>query len=88
MTRLIWIAATALTAITLTAQTATAERVCNQVCDDGFCRQRCVERPSVEIRTEGRRHREEWREERRERRHHREGDVEFRVPGVGVEIGR
>ena len=84
--RIISIAATALAAVTIMPQLASAERVCRKVCDNGFCRERCVDRgPSVEIRTEGRGHRHEgWREERHERR----PGVEFRAPGVGVEIGR
>jgi hypothetical protein len=37
-------AAAVLTATTLLAVPASAERVCHQVCDQGFCRSRCVER--------------------------------------------
>ena len=80
------ITALSFAALMFTPQMASAERVCRTVCNDnGFCRERCVNRePSVEIRTEGRGHRQEgWREERRER-----PGVELRVPGIGVEIGR
>jgi hypothetical protein len=37
-------AAAALTAATLLATPASAERVCRQSCDDGFCRTRCFDR--------------------------------------------
>jgi hypothetical protein len=36
-------AAVVLTATTLLAVPASAERICRQVCDEGFCRSRCVE---------------------------------------------
>lgn len=36
-------AAAVLTATTLLAVPARAERVCHQVCDNGFCQSRCVE---------------------------------------------
>ena len=84
--RVISVAATALAAVLFTPQLASAERVCHSVCNGGVCTERCVERePSVEIRTEGRGHRHEnWREERHDRR----PGLEFRAPGVGIEIGR
>jgi len=33
-----------LTAATLLAIPASAERICRQVCDEAFCRSRCIER--------------------------------------------
>src|SRR5436190_8619865 len=36
--------AVVLTPSTLLAVPASAERICHQVCDEGFCRSRCVER--------------------------------------------
>ena len=37
-------AAVVLSAATLLAVPASAERICRQVCDEGFCRSRCFER--------------------------------------------
>jgi hypothetical protein len=54
------------------AQTASAERVCKEVCDAGTCVQRCVEHPDDEVIVD----------------HERRPGVELHVPGVGVEIGR
>jgi hypothetical protein len=79
-------AGAAFAVILLASQTASAERVCHRVCDGGVCTERCVERgPTVEFRTEGRGHRrDEWREERR---HRRGPGVEFRAPGVDIDVG-
>jgi hypothetical protein len=85
MATIISVTATTLAAVVLTPQWASAERVCHRVCDNGICRERCVDRaPGVEIRTEGRghHHRHGWRE------HHRGPGFEFRAPGVDVDIGR
>jgi hypothetical protein len=40
-------AAAVLTVSTLLAVPASAERICRQVCDEGFCRSRCVESRGV-----------------------------------------
>jgi hypothetical protein len=54
------------------------------------CRERCIEtegRANREYRDDLRDERRERREERREERRDRPG-IEFRTPGVDVEIGR
>jgi hypothetical protein len=43
MITLMGTAAAALTAATLLAAPASADRVCRQTCDDGFCRTRCFD---------------------------------------------
>ena len=57
------------------SQSASAERVCNSVCDGPSCVQRCVDRDhdrgAVVIGPE-----------------HRRPGVDIQVPGVGVQIGR
>ena len=79
------IAALSLAALTLTPQIASAERVCTKTYHDGIMRERCVNRePRMEIRTEGRGHRDnDWRGEQHER-----SGVRVGVPGVEVELGR
>jgi hypothetical protein len=53
-------------------QTASAERVCREVCDGGTCVQKCVEHEDRVIIDRDR----------------PRPDVDVHVPGVGVEIGR
>ena len=57
---------------------ANAEQICRQVCDNGTCVSRCVDRPdsTVIIRD----HDDYYRD--------RGPGVDVRVPGVGVEVGR
>ena len=71
-------AAAVLTATTLLAVPANAERICRQVCDEGFCRSRCVERND----------RLYMYDRDRDYYHHHHRGVEFRGPGVDVEVGR
>ena len=70
-------AAAVLTATTLLAAPASAERICRQVCDEGFCRTRCVDRGDRLYMYDRDRH----------YYHHRRG-VEFRGPGFHVDVGR
>jgi hypothetical protein len=65
-------AATALTAVMAFAAPANADRICREVCDEGFCRTRCFDNGDRIYRYD------------RDRR----PGIEFRGPGVGVEIGR
>jgi hypothetical protein len=68
------------------APTANAERVCKQECSAGVCKEQCVEsteRDRIVIEGRG-----ERREEKREERHEDRPGIEFKAPGVGVEIGR
>jgi hypothetical protein len=58
---------------------ANAERVCNQVCDNGTCVSKCVEHPDGVIVRDRDEHMRDHRDE---------GGVDIHVPGVGVEIGR
>jgi hypothetical protein len=58
------------------AQTASAERVCREVCDGGACVQRCNETSDRVI-----------IDRDRDRAPPAPG-VELRAPGVGIEIGR
>jgi hypothetical protein len=82
--------AAALAATATLIPQAKAERVCRQECSGPVCQEKCVEttdRNRERITIEGRgERREENREDRREER--REPGVEFKAPGVGVEIGR
>ena len=70
-------AAVVLSATTLLAVPASADRVCKQVCDNGFCRSRCVDRGD----------RLYMYDRDRDYYHHRPG-VGVRVPGVDINIGR
>jgi hypothetical protein len=80
------IAAAALAAAALIPQAASAERVCRENCVGPVCKERCIETEGRgDRRWEGR---EERREERFEIRRERRPGVEFRAPGVEVEIGR
>jgi hypothetical protein len=70
-------AAVVLSATTLMAVPASADRVCKQVCDNGFCRSRCVDRGD----------RLYMYDRDRDYYHHRRG-VGVSVPGVDINIGR
>jgi hypothetical protein len=74
---LIGAAAVVLSATTLLAVPASADRVCKQVCDNGFCRSRCVDRGD----------RLYMYDRDRDYYNHRRG-VGVRVPGVDINIGR
>ncbi len=69
-------AAAVLTATTLLAVPASADRICHKVCHEGFCRSSCVERGDRLI-----------YDRDRDYYHHRRG-VELRGPGVDVDVGR
>jgi hypothetical protein len=71
-------AAALLTATTLLAIPANAERICKQVCDNGFCRSRCVERSDSLYMSD----------RDRDYYHHRRPGIGVRVPGVDIGIGR
>jgi hypothetical protein len=71
-------AAVVLSATTLMAVPASADRVCKQVCDNGFCRSRCVDRGDRLYMYDG----------DRDYYHHRRPGIEFNGPGFGVDIGR
>ena len=70
-------AAVVLSTTTLLAVPASAERICKQVCDNGFCRSRCVERNDRLYM---------YDRDRDYYRHHRGFGV--RGPGVDIDIGR
>lgn len=72
-------AAAVLTATTLLAVPANAERICKQVCDNGFCRSRCVDRGDRLYMYDG---------DRDYYYHHRRPGIELNGPGFGVDIGR
>lgn len=65
------------------SQAANAERVCREVCDSGTCVSRCMDRADEDVII-----RDRDRDHDRRREYERGPGVEFRVPGVGVEIGR
>jgi hypothetical protein len=69
-------AAAVLTATTLLAGPASADRICKKVCHEGFCRSQCVERSDRLYMRD------------RDYYHHRRPGVELHGPGVGVDIGR
>ena len=69
-------AAVVLSATTLLAVPASADRVCKKVCSEGSCRTTCVERSDRLYMRD------------RDYYHHRRPGVELRGPGVGVDIGR
>jgi hypothetical protein len=83
MITLMGTAAAALTAATLFAAPASADRVCRQVCDGGFCRTHCFDRGDRLYLYDRDRDRDDvyWRH------HHRPG-VGVYGPGFGVDIGR
>jgi hypothetical protein len=62
----------------LLAVPASAERICRQVCDEGFCRSRCVETGD----------RLYMYDRDRDYYHHRRPGVEFHGGGFNVDIGR
>ncbi len=79
---LIGTAVAALTTATLLAAPANADRFCRKVCDDGFCRSRCVERSDrlyMYDREGDFRDRDYYR---------RRPGVELYGPGFGVEVDR
>ena len=80
MITLMGTAAAALTAATLFAAPASADRVCRQVCDGGFCRTHCFERGDRLYLYD--RDRDDYYH-----RHHRPG-VGIYGTGFGVDIGR
>ena len=71
-------AAAVLSATTLLAVPASAERICRQVCDEGFCRSRCIERGD----------RLYMYQRDRDYYHHSHRGVEFYGPGFDVDVGR
>ncbi len=75
-------AAVALTATTLLSVPASAERICRQVCDEGFCRSRCIERGDRLYMYD------RDRDYYHHYYHHRRPGVEFRGPGFNVDVGR
>ena len=72
-------AAVVLSVTTLLAVPASAVRICRQVCDEGFCRSRCIERGDRLYM---------YDRDRDYSYHHRRPGLEFRGPGVDVEVGR
>jgi hypothetical protein len=75
------IAATVVGAAALLSPQARADRVCKQECSAGVCKEQCVETQDRD------RDRDRVTIERREERHEDRPDIEFKAPGVGVEIG-
>ena len=71
-------AAVVLSATTLLAVPTSAERICRQVCDEGFCRSRCIETGD----------RLYMYDRDRDYYYHRHGGVEFHGPGFHVDVGR
>ena len=72
-------AAVVLSATTLLAIPASAERICRQVCDEGFCRSRCIERGDRLYM---------YDRDRDYYYHHRRGGAEIHGPGFDVDIDR
>jgi hypothetical protein len=78
MRRFILLAASVIALSSLISDSASAARVCRQVCDNGFCRTRCYnEGPSVYIGRD--------RDEYRGRSYYREREYRDRRPGIGIE---
>ena len=73
------IAATRVGAAALLSPQAHADRVCKQECTAGVCKEQCVK-------TEDR-DRDHVTIEQREERHDDEPAIQFKAPGVGVEVG-
>ena len=69
-------AAVVLSATTLLVVPASAERICRQVCDEGFCQSRCIERGDRLYTYD------------RDRDYHRHRGDEFHGPGFHVDVGR
>jgi hypothetical protein len=74
--RSITLMGTAAAVLTLLAVPASAERICRQVCDEGFCRSRCVDSSDRLYMYD------------RDRDYHRRPGVEFHGPGFNVDVGR
>ena len=66
-----------LSATTLLAVPASADRVCHKVCNGDVCRSTCVQRND-----------RLYMRDRDYYHHHRGPGVELRGPGVGVDVGR
>ena len=81
-------AAAILTTTLLVAGPASADRVCRQVCDGGFCKSRCVERGPRLYNMEPRDHMRRPGVELYNRGHFRRPGMEHHRPGVEVEINR
>jgi hypothetical protein len=75
------IAATVFGAAALLSPQAHADRVCKQECSAGVCKEQCVETQDRD------RDRDRVTIERREERHEDRPAIEFKAPGVGVEVG-
>ena len=73
-------AAVVLSATTLLAVPASADRICRQVCDEGFCRSRCIERGDRLYMYD--------RDRDYYYYHHRRPGLEFNGPGFSVGVGR
>jgi len=80
MITLMGTAAAALTAVTLLAGPASADRICRQSCDNGFCRTRCFD-SGDRLYMYDRDRDFYWRH------HHRSG-VGIHGPGFDVDVGR
>ena len=76
-------AAAILTTTLLVAGPASADRVCRQVCDGGFCKSRCVERGPRLYNMEPRDHMRRPGVELYNRDHFRRPGMEHHRPGVG-----
>jgi hypothetical protein len=59
---------------------ANAEQVCNQVCDNGTCVSRCVDRPDTTVIVHEHDHSYRDRDDG--------PGIGIRAPGVGIDIGR
>jgi len=70
-------AAAVLTASTLLAAPASADRFCRKECHDGICKSTCVDRGDHLYMSD----------RDRDYYHHRRG-VELRGPGVNIDVGR
>jgi hypothetical protein len=71
--------ATVIGAAAIMSPQAHADRVCKQECSAGVCKEQCVETRD--------RDRDRVTIEHREERHEDRPGIEFKAPGVGVEIG-
>jgi hypothetical protein len=78
MRRFTWISIAAMAGALAFAQSASAERVCKEVCDHGSCVKRCVHHRDDAVVI----HRHHDRFVRR----HDEPGIRFHAPGVGVDI--
>jgi hypothetical protein len=59
------------------SQAANAERVCNQVCDNGTCVSKCVDNPDASVIVRDRDH----------NRDDRGPGVDLHAPGVNIDVG-